>query len=62
MAHTTPEKALATFEIDPKKLKSLKKLALENERSYSFVLRKLVDQAIDAGSFNLSPTTKKGFK
>jgi hypothetical protein len=52
----TPEKVLATFEIEPKKLVKLKKLALEHERSYSFVLRKLVDQAIEAGDFNLVGT------
>lgn len=50
---TPPEKVLATFEIEPKKLLKLKKLALQHERSYSFVLRKLVDQAIEAGDFNL---------
>lgn len=53
----TPEKVLATFEIEPKKLVKLKKLALEHERSYSFILRKLVDQAIEAGDFNLLGTT-----
>lgn len=50
---TPVEKVLATFEIEPKKLLKLKKLAREHERSYSFVLRKLVDQAIEAGDFNL---------
>lgn len=53
------EKVLATFEIEPKKLQRLKKLALEHERSYSFVLRKLVDQALEKGDFYLSATTNE---
>lgn len=56
---TPPEKVLATFEIEPKKLMKLKKLALQHERSYSFILRKLVDQAIEAGDFNLSGAVQK---
>ena len=60
---TEPEamktKVLATFEIEPRKLQKLKKLALEHERSYAFILRKLVDQAIEKGDFNLSAPTNE---
>ena len=52
----TTEKVLATFEIEPKKLAKLKKLALEHERSYAFILRKLVDQAVEKGDFIFSDT------
>lgn len=54
----TAEKVLATFEIEPKKLAKLKKLALEHERSYAFILRKLVDQAVEKGDFIFSETKK----
>lgn len=50
------EKVLATFEIEPKKLAKLRKLALEHERSYAFILRKLVDQAVEKGDFIFSDT------
>lgn len=55
----TTEKVLASFEIEPKKLQKLKKLALEHERSYAFILRKLVDQAIEKGDFNLTGTANE---
>jgi predicted transcriptional regulator len=47
------EKVLASFEIDPKTLTKLKKLAAQHERSYSFILRKLTEQAIQAGTYQL---------
>jgi hypothetical protein len=52
----TPQKRVQqNFEIEEKTLKQLKKIAEQDERSVSYVFRKLAEQAIQAGTYQLVP-------
>lgn len=47
------EKVLISLEVTVEQREQLKKLAEAHERSYSFILRKLAEQAIAVGEFDL---------
>lgn len=48
---TQPQKIQASFEVEKNQLLKLKKLAKDHERSYGYVLRKLIEQANAKGTF-----------
>ena len=51
----TQKRVQQNFEIEEKTLKQLKKLAEQDERSVAYVFRKLAEQAIEAGTYQLRP-------
>lgn len=53
------KKIMVTIEMTVGQREKLKKLAHAHDRSYSYVLRKLAEQAIEAGDFIFSPKEKQ---
>lgn len=51
----TQKRVQQNFEIEEKTLKQLKKIAEQDERSLAYVFRKLAEQAIQAGTYQLVP-------
>jgi hypothetical protein len=54
-AMATTKRVQQNFEIEEKTLKQLKKIAEQDERSVAYVFRKLAEQAIQAGTYQLVP-------
>lgn len=49
----TQKKVQQNFEIEEKIIKQLKKIAAQDERSVAYVFRKLAEQAVQAGTYQL---------
>lgn len=58
----TQKRVQQNFEIEEKLLKQLKKIAEQDERSVAYVFRKLAEQAIEAGTYQLHPVSVPGIK
>lgn len=58
----TQKRVQQNFEIEEKLLKQLKKIAEQDERSVAYVFRKLAEQAIEAGTYQLRPVSVPGVK